>query len=216
MPGPGYALDETTGVPETNWEGVVRRRRAGFLLIFGALVPLAVAATAWACGVLATVKVDKAVARPGEQLRVTGVNYSSSADFTPVEIRWNGRTGEIIGQATPQPNGKIDTTVQVPANQPAGWYLVAGTQFRKSDGSPKSGTPGRTTMRVQGAAQGAASTWSSGPGGGAGVAVGGGPGGPPLLPTLLGIVLSLALLGTGLTLVSRSRTRTADRPLLGA
>jgi hypothetical protein len=47
------------------------------------------------------------------------------------------------------------------------------------------------------------------------VRVDGGPGGPPLLPTLLGVGLSLALLASGLTLVSRSRTRKANRPLLG-
>ncbi len=182
-----------------------RRRRAGFVLIFGALVPLAVAATAWACGVLATVKVDSSVARPGQTLTVTGVNYSTSPDFTPVEIRWDSRTGPVIGQTNPRPNGTIETTVRVPANADAGWHVVNGTQNRISDGTPKSGTPGRTTLRVQGAAAGAASPWSSTPGGGA-VAVDPGPGGPPLVPTLLGIVLSLGLLGTGLTLVSRSRT----------
>jgi len=201
-------------------------------LIFGALVPLALAATAWACGVLATVKVDRSVARPGETIRVTGVNYqpnngatpanNNTPQFTPVQIRWNSRTGAVIGEATPGPSGtensgKIDTTVTVPNNAAPGFYLVVGTQNRLADGTPKSGTPGRTSMRVQGAAAGAAaSPWSSTPGGGAGVAVDGGPGGPPLLPTLLGVVLSLGLLGTGLALVGRSRTRTPNRPLLGA
>ena len=209
----------------------MRRRRVGFLLIFGALVPLALAATAWACGVLATVKVDRSVARPGDTLRVTGVNYEPSngatpannntPQFTPVQIRWNSRTGPVVGEDTPAPrgtpnSGQIDTTVTVPSNAAPGFYLVVGTQNRLADGTPKSGSPGRTSMRVQGAAAGAASPWSSPPGGGAGVAVDGGPGGPPLLPTLLGVVLSLGLLGTGLALVGRGRSRRPNRPLLGA
>ncbi len=188
----------------------MRRRRVGFLLIFGALVPLAVTATAWACGVLATVKVSSSVANPGQTLTVTGANYSASADFTPVQIRWNSRTGPVVGQATPDPSGRINTTVQVPREAAAGWHAVNGTQHRISDGTPKSGTPGRTTLRVQGAPQGAAAApWSSSPGGGAAVPVGGDPGSPALLPTLLGIVPSLGMLGGGLTLVARGRTRKA-------
>ena len=183
----------------------MRRRRLGSLLIFGALVPLAVAATAWGCGVLATVKLDRSAAAPGQTLNVTGINYSNDmTTFTPVQLRWNSRTGPVVGTATPV-GGRINTEIQVPAGTGPGWYVVNGTQSRISDGTPKSGTPGRTTLRVQGAAQGAASPWSSTPGGGAAVAVDGGPGGPPLVPTLLGIVLSLGLLGAGLTLVSRSR-----------
>ncbi|MCA1850053.1 MAG: hypothetical protein LC672_03090, partial [Acidobacteria bacterium] len=149
----------------------MRRRRVGFLLIFGALVPLAVAATAWACGVLATVKVDSPVAAPGQTLNVTGINYESNmTNFTPVEIRWNSRTGEKVGEAIPV-GGKIATTIQVPRTAAAGWYVLNGVQFRKSDGTPKSGTPGRTTLRVQGPAVGASSPWSQTPGGGAPVAL---------------------------------------------
>ena len=183
----------------------MRRRRVGFLLIFGALVPLAVAATAWACGVLATLRVDAPVAAPGQQLTVSGINYSSDmANFTPVQIRWNGRTGPQIGQAIPV-GGRISTEVTVPNADP-GWYSLNATQYNVNNGTPKSGTPGRTTLRVQGAAAAASSPWGSSPGGGGAVAVDGGPGGPPLLPTLLRVALSLGLLASGLSLVSRSRT----------
>lgn len=193
----------------------MRRRRVGFLLMLGALVPLAVAATAWACGVLATLKVDRTVAAPGQQLEVTGANYSNDmTNFTPVQIRWNSRTGPQIGQATPV-GGRIETQVTVPANSDPGWYALNGTQYNINTGTPKSGTPGRTTLRVQGAAAAGGSAWGKAPGGGPVVRVDGGPGGPPLLPTLLGVGLSLGLLASGLTLVSRSRTRKANRPLLG-
>ncbi len=197
----------------------MRRRRVGFLLVFGALVPLAVSATAWACGVLATLRSDPGAANPGQVIRVTGANYSSNmSTFTPVEIRFNGRTGPVMegGEAVvPSPGpGRIEAFVRVPRDA-AGFFVLNAVQYRKSNGTPKSGTPGRATVRVQGAAAGAASPWSSTPGGGAGVAVDAGPGSPPLLPTLLGVALSLGLLGGGLTLVSRSRTRKANRPLLG-
>ncbi len=176
--------------------------------MLGALVPLAVAATAWACGVLATVKLDRTVAAPGQELNVTGINYDSNmTNFTPVQIRWNGRTGRQIGQAIPV-GGRISTQVTIPAENP-GWYSLNATQYNVANGTPKSGTPGRTSLRVQGAAQSSSSPWSGAPAGGAGVTVDGGPGGPPLVPTLLGIVMSLGLLAGGLTLVSRSRTRGA-------
>ena len=187
----------------------MRRRRVGFLLIFGALVPLVVAATAGACGLLASLRTDVPVASPGQTITVTGTNYSDDLTTnTPVQIRWNSRTGPVIAQATPV-GGAISQQVTVPANADPGWYVLNGTQYNISTGQPVAGTPGRTTLRVQGAAAGAASPWASAPGGGAGVTVGGGPGGPPLVPTLLGVVLSLGLLGSGLTLVSRSRGRKA-------
>jgi len=194
----------------------LRRRRVGFLLIFGALVPLAVAATAWACGSLATLKSGTSVASPNESITLTGGNYSNdTVNNTPVQIRWNSRTGPVIETAIPNAGGFITTDIQVPANASPDWYVVNATQNKVSDGTPVAGTPGRTTLRVQGAAAGAASPWASTPGGGAAVKVGSPPGGTALMPALLGVVLSLGLLGTGLTLVSRSRARRANRPLLG-
>lgn len=193
----------------------MRRRRAGFLLIFGALVPLAVAATAWACGVLATLVADKSVASPGTTLTVSGVNYSNDMTaFTPVQIRWNSRTGQILETAIPTA-GRIQQEVTIPPGTAPGWYSLNATQYSNTTGAAKSGTPGRTTVRVQGAGTSSATPWSN-PGGGVPVNVGDGPGGPPLLPTLLGVMLSLGMLAGGLTLVSRSRTRKANRPLLGA
>ena len=187
----------------------MRRRRVGFLLIFGALVPLAVAATAWACGVLATLKADSTVAAPGQQLTVTGINYANDmTQFTPVQIRWNSRTGPQLAEAAPVAT-RIEAQVTVPRDAAPGWYSLNATQYNVNTGAPKSGTPGRTTLRVQGAAAGASSPWGKAPGGGPAVRVDGGPGGPPLVPTLLGIGLSLGLLAGGVTLVSRSRTRKA-------
>lgn len=222
--------EDLTGRPEdTTGRMTVTRRRVGFGLIFGALVPLAVAATAWGCGLLATLNAGTSVANPGQTLTVTGVNYEPQngvtatnlePTHTPVQIRWNSRYGPIIKEVTPDGEGKISTTVQVP-DVGSGWYVLNATQFSLNGGLPRRGTPGRTTVRVQGEAGSstAASPWSTskpaGPGGAA-VAVDDSSASPALFPTLLGIVLSLTLLGTGVTLVGRARTRAGNRPLLGA
>jgi hypothetical protein len=186
----------------------VRRRRIGFSLIIGALVPLAVAATAWGCGLLAALRTDASVANPGQALNVTGVNYTNSAAFTPVQIRWNSRTGPILDTAIADASGRINKQITVPPNANPGWYVLNATQYNTTTGQPRQGTPGRTTVRVQGAATGAAATWGSTPGGGTPVKVGD-PGSPALAPTLLAVVLSLGLLAGGVTLVSRGRSRRA-------
>lgn len=200
------------------------RRRLGLFLIIGAAVSLIAVSTAWACGVLATLTAPSTAA-PGSTVNVTGRNYSSSASFGAVQIRLNSRTATPIGSATVGADTKINTNVTLPAGLSPGWYVVLGTQTNTTTGVPKSGTPGRTSIRVQGAAAasrrhgGAAVTpWSSTtpPGGSGGLAVKavGGSGGSAFVPTLLGIFLSLGLLGGGVTLVARSRT--ANRPGLGA
>ncbi len=199
----------------------MRRRRLGLTLIFGAGISLAAVSTAWACGVLATLKLNASTAAPGQTLTATGANYSPSPSFSAVSIRWDSRTGAVLKETAPDPSGRINTTFNVPANATAGSHVVMATQTRLSDGTPKSGTPGRTSLQVQGTAA-SASPWSSskpsGPGGSGAsvVALDGAGSASPTFPTLLGIALSLALLGTGLTLVGRGRTRTANRPSLGA
>ncbi len=196
------------------------RRRAGQLFIFGAAAPLVIlVSSAWACGVLATAKVAPSTAAPGQTVQVTGSNYSTAPTFTPVQIRLDSRTGPVLQEVTPL-NGRINTTVPIPATAAAGDHLLLATQNKISDGTPKPGTPGRTTVRVAGAAAGssapAASPWSnSGPGapGGSAATVDARDSG---YAPLLGIGLSLALLSIGVTLVARDRASRGRRPLLGA
>lgn len=197
------------------------RRRLGFFLIIGAAVSLVAVSTAWACGVLATVKLDKSAAAPGSTVAVTGEHYSTNASFSGVSIRLNSRTAAPIGTATPDPSGRINTNVALPTGLSPGWYVVLATQTRLADGVPKSGTPGRSSIRVQGSAAaarhrgGAAITpWSSGkPTGGSGASLAvnaGGSSSSAFLPTLLGVALALGLLGTGVALVARSRTASRE------
>ena len=197
----------------------MRGRRIGFVLICSAAIPLVIAATAWACGVLAFLKLDTSVARPGQLVTATGGNYGQVSSNSPVSIRLDSRRGPVLATATPDPGGKINTTFNVPATARTGWHVIMATQTTSS-GTPKSGTPGRTTLRIQGAAKGSSgpvAAWGpskpTGPGGSE--ASVGSAGTPAVLPTLLGILASLALLGTGLTLVRRGRARAADRPALG-
>jgi len=199
------------------------KRRAGILCIFGATVPFVVlVSSAWACGVLATAKVAPSTAAVGQTVQVTGSNYGVNppGTFTPVSIRLDSRTGPVLKEVTPGIDGKINTTVQTPAVAP-GEHILLATQNRISDGTPKAGTPGRTTMRVQGAAASssvpAASPWSnSKPGAPGGSAASVDAGGSDVSP-LLAFILSGALLSTGLALVGRDRaSRGARRPLIGA
>ena len=185
------------------------RRRVGFLFIILAAVPVAVfASTAWACGALATLTPSKATAQPGETISVTGRNFrTASATTTDVQVRLDSRDGPIL---TRHPGGSEWTqAVRVPPTTGAGWHVLVATQFSSTTGVPVGGTPARTTVRVQGdvigsstAPWGAATPPSSGPG-------------SPDVP-LPGILLSVAMLATGLTLVFRDRGRKARRSAVAA
>lgn len=202
------------------------RRRAGFLFIFGAMAPLViVVSSAWACGVLATLKAAPSTAAPGQAVSVAGSNYSSdTTTFTPVQVRLDRRDGTVLKDVAMDPGTKKlppGTTFQLPGNTSAGDHVLLATQTKISDGTQKAGTPGRTVVRVQGAAVGSsvpvASPWSDpkpgGPGGSPVSADAGGFDGSPFLA----IALSLALLSIGVTLVRRDTPpRGGRRPLLGA
>ncbi|MDQ6803550.1 MAG: hypothetical protein M3065_00990 [Actinomycetota bacterium] len=211
------------------------RRRLGFFLIVGAAVSLIAVSTAWACGVLATLKLDQQSAKPGDVVKASGRNYLAANSGTPpaptnasaVEIRLNNRTGPLLATIPPPDGGAFSNqNITIPSGLSPGWYVVLATQFN-SNGTPKSGTPGRTSIKISGV--GAASRrrhsggavvtpWSSSKptgGGGAALAVNAGnPSGAGFVPSLLGIMLALGLFGTGLVLVMRSRT--AHRPRLDA
>jgi len=185
-------------------------RRVGFLFICSAVIPIAVfAATAWACGTLVTLSASPKAAAPNATVTVTGRNYGNPPDFTNVQLRWNSRTGPVIKEVTPL-ELLTGTQVSVPASATPGWYVINATQFRitgPSAGTAKTGSPGRTTVRVQGSAASSNAPWGAAKPTGSG-----GPGGLDL--PLPGILLSVALLATGLTLVARDRGKKA-RPALG-
>jgi hypothetical protein len=186
------------------------RRRIGFLFICSAVVPIAIyASAAWACGALTTLNASTNVAAPGATVTVNGRNFGATPANTPVQIRWNSRTGPVLqgGDNLTPTGGAISANVQIPANAAPGWYVLNAVQYNATTGAPKSGSPGRTTVRVQGAAAGSTNPF------GATKPGAGGDGGSGL--PLPGILLSFALLATGLTLVARDKRKKATRPVLG-
>jgi hypothetical protein len=193
------------------------KRTIGIMLVFGAALPLAVASVAWACGVLATVTLDKKFASPGEAVSLTGKNYATTAvgGASAVTVRLQSRNGTVL-TTVPAVAGRISDTFTVPSNLSPGWYVVLATQSN-ANGTPKSGTPGRTTLRVQGSAAGAtpaAAPWSStkpqGPAASQ-APVGSGSGGPSMLMILLASALSLTMLLGGWRMLGR-KSRAASEP----
>lgn len=192
------------------------RRRVGFILVFGAALPLTIASVAWACGVLATVQVDKRVAAPGETVTVTGSNWGTREGNSAVTIRLSTRDGQVLATTPALPGGKINETIALPRSLSPGWYILVGTQTN-ADGTPKAGTPGRTNLRIQGsaaAAGAAASPWGAGDPSAPAASAAGAGGGQSLLAILLAGGLSLTMLAGGWKLLSR-RSSTVGQPQLG-
>jgi hypothetical protein len=189
---------------------VGRKRTVGIMLVFGAALPLAVASVAWACGVLSTLTIDKKVASPGQSITISGKNYANTVagGASPVTVRLKSRKGAVLTTVAATA-GRISDTFTIPASVSPGWYVVLATQSN-ADGSPKAGTPGRTTLRIQGSSTAsavpAAAPWSSSPPSGPAAShatAGSGSGGGPLPAILLASALSLMMLVGGWKLLSR-------------
>jgi hypothetical protein len=187
------------------------KRRTGLFLILAALVPLAVASTAYACAALATLYLDKPGGPPGTVLNGDGRNYSSSTTASQVTIRLDSRNGQVLWQG-PAQNGRIQPRFRIPRAR-AGYHVLLATQYRAgADGSirPQAGTPGRANIKISGrTTRGAvAAPWGSAkpgqPGGtgGASPVVGSLPG--PV--TLGGVLLALALAGSGVLVLAGARS----------
>ena len=198
------------------------KRRGGVVLMFGAVLPLAVASVAWACANLATATLSKGVAAPGDSLTITGKGYSghggaSTVGDTDVTLTLAGRKGIRLGTASVDSSGRINETVRVPAGVSPGWYTVVATQFA-ADGTPKPGTPGRARLRIQGSSAAAAVVpfGSATPAAPAAISLSArddaGMSGQTLL---LWTGLSLTLLAAGWLLVSGRWNQTPSRRTLG-
>lgn len=193
------------------------RRKIGLLLVFGAALPLAVASVAWACGVLTTLSLDKKVAAPGETVTATGRNWRATADYGAVSIRLKNRDGQVVATTSANADRSIDETFALPNDLSPGWYVVLATQTNETTGNPAPGTPGRTTLRVQGASakssEVAGAPWSSNPSGPTAAAADAGGSSQSLLVLLLAGGLSLTMLAGGWTILSR-KGRTLGKPQL--
>src|SRR5829696_993716 len=163
-------------------------------------IPLAVAATAFACGSLATLKLNRATARAGDQVQARGGNFNSSPRASTVALRFNSRNGRVLWEGRPAAH--------------RGFYLIVATQTGP-DGRPAAGTPGRAPLRLKRRAKSSRSSatpaapWAAPPGGGDPQAPQGAPVGT-LTAVALGL-LPLALLGGGLVRMARRRRLTVAR-----
>lgn len=140
-----------------------KRRRmwvVGALAAVGA--PLVVAATAFACANLSTIKLGKASGAPGTVVSVKGFNFSTRADSSAVAIRLNSRRGAVLAEKRADSRGRIQMEFRVPNGARVGNGVILATQT-KANGQPVAGTPARHPFRVRGGSSSGAVpvAWSS-------------------------------------------------------
>lgn len=180
-----------------------RRRHRGLLaLIALALVPLAVAATAFACARLATLKLDRTAGKAGKTVTVTGRNFNANPAASTVQVRFNSRRGDVLWEGRPDAKGKVVGTFSVPDARP-GYYVVVATQ-QLANGAPAAGTPGRASLKVKKAKKKSQAV-AAAP---LGAPSAGGPSGPVVLALTTGL---LGLLGGGAWLAASGLRRARRR-----
>jgi hypothetical protein len=135
----------------------MRIRRRGVLGIFGvaAAAVTALAATAYACTNLSTITLSNGSARPGDNITVTGTSFGGGGcgcrprGVTPVQIRWNGRAGEVLTEANADTAGSISGSFTVPEAKP-GLYTIAAVQRDLELDMDDYGTPALASLEVLG------------------------------------------------------------------
>jgi len=126
-----------------------KRRKVWVLGALAAVAaPLLVAATAFACANLATIKLGKASGAPGNTVSVKGFNFLIRQDASPVAIRLDSRRGPVLAEVRVDSRGRIQTEFQTPNVRP-GNHVILATQT-KANGRPAAGTPARHPFRVRG------------------------------------------------------------------
>ncbi len=157
-------------------------------------IPLSVVATAFACANLAALKLDHAGAQPGTKVAFTGRNFNSNAAASAVQLRWNGRNGQVLAETRAATGGKIRGIFTVPSARP-GYYILVATQTGPN-GRIASGTPGRASLKIRSASNSSVV--------GAPVGPGGGPSAPQ--PWLIGAgLLGISMLLAGISTVAFRR-----------
>ncbi|MDP9387159.1 MAG: hypothetical protein M3Q48_04340 [Actinomycetota bacterium] len=121
-------------------------QRRSLILFGGAAVPIALASAAFACQSTVTLYASPSTVAPGGTVKVTGNKYNSSSTFGPVDIRLDSRTAKPLASTTPV-GGNIEVDVKIPQNTSTGYHILIATQYNES-GTPCTGCPGRTTIKV--------------------------------------------------------------------
>src|SRR5215210_8726569 len=125
----------------------MNRKRGALAAVFMLAIPLAVAATAFACGSLATLKLNRATANAGDQVSARGGSFNTSPRASAVQLRFNSRNGRVLWEGRPRSNGRFSATFDAPKAR-GGYYVILATQTGP-DGRPAAGTPGRAPLRLK-------------------------------------------------------------------
>jgi hypothetical protein len=189
----------------------MNRKHGVVAAVVALAIPLAVVATAFACGSLATLKLNRASATAGAEVKAVGGNYNTSPRASTVQLRFNGRNGRVLWEGRPNSNGRLNALFAAPDARP-GYYVVVATQTGP-DGRPAAGTPGRAPLRLKRASR--SSRYSGAVPGAPWVPPGGGSppaDAAPVAPlTLAGFgLLAAGLLGGGVALARLGRRRRLD------
>ena len=188
------------------------RRHGVLAAVLVLAIPLAIAATAFACGSLATLKLNRATAPVGTDVKAVGGNFNNSPRASAVQLRFNGRNGQVLWEGRPNAKGRVTGTFAAPDARP-GYYVIVATQTGP-DGRPAAGTPGRTPLRIKRAAVASKSSsaaavtvapLASPPTGGASAP----PAVAPLTVLAVGL-LSIGFLGGGIAVMRAKRRRRLD------
>lgn len=130
----------------------MRLRKVLLVSLLALALPVAAASLASACTALATMRVSSGVA-PGQTITGTGRAFNGGghgtpAGTTPVELRWNTRSGPLMAMAIPaDAAGNISFSFVAP-NVPPGSYVLIGVQTNPANGTPFYGTPARQTVTI--------------------------------------------------------------------
>lgn len=131
------------------------RRLAGLGIIL-ATVALA-GGSAFACAPLATVDLDRTVARPGDVVHAEGKGFVTAAGPGAVDLRWNRPDGEVLASAGADDQGRVSLTFTVPHGN-AGYVVI----FASLHGG--GGAPARSVLQIPGDAPPPAVRPASAPG----------------------------------------------------
>jgi hypothetical protein len=189
----------------------VRRKLGIMLILAGVAVPLAFVSVAYACGILATLHLNRNAVSSGALVSGTGGNYNTSPKASVVVLRFNSRTGGVLWTGRPNANGTIFPTFTAPT-VPAGYYLVDATQT-SATGASVAGTPGRAVLRIGNPSRtkhAVAALWpsaASGPSAGSHATSGSTPGGLANGGEILVALLSASLLAGGVLVLRDDRRR---------
>lgn len=126
-------------------------RRVSTVLFAATAMLLLSAMAAFACTNLATLNLSESSGAPGTNIDLTGSAFSTGEGLQPVQIHWDGADGPVLGEATPDSSGAIETSVTIPEDAEPGFHVLVATQMQEGENgelSPAYGTPARASFTI--------------------------------------------------------------------